>query len=108
MSYPIRPDTARRRTARQQASAERREALWSARLAAADTPKKRAQVWYDRIRGVVSGNFPASLSLELWGMVVDDLQALCRRLEARVEQHRVEQQARQRVMPDRRTRNTFW
>ncbi|MGI5179543.1 hypothetical protein ACQEVZ_24750 [Dactylosporangium sp. CA-152071] len=105
---PVHEDTARRRTARQNASRERREAFWAQRLAAADTHRKRTQVWYDRLRAVVRGGVPATLADELWRVIIDDLQQLCLRLEDRVEQHQIEQRERQRVLPTKRKGLTFW
>ncbi len=105
---PVHVDTARRRTARMNASRERREAFWAQRLAAADNNRKRAQVWYDRLRSVVRGSIPAPLADELWRTIIDDLQQLCLRLEDRVEQHQAEQRERERVLPAKRRGLTFW
>ncbi len=101
-------DTARRRTARRSASRDRREAFWAERLARADTPRKRVQVWYDRIRAVIRGNMPAALADQLWQDIINDLERLCRRLEDRVEQHQAEQRERERVMPAKRKTLGFW
>lgn len=107
--YPIRAETARKRTERQEATAERKEVFWRQRLAAADTPAKKAQVWWDRLRSVPHGaSLPATLTAELWQIVIDDLQALCGRLEERVAQHRAEQQARQKVMTPKGRKATWW
>ncbi len=105
---PVHEDTARRRTARQNASRDRRAAFWAQRLAAADTNRKRAQVWYDRLRAVVRGNIPATLADELWRVIIDDLQQLCICLEDRVEQHQAEHRERERVLPAKRRGLTFW
>ena len=105
---PVHEDTARRRTAKQNASRQRREQFWAQRLAAADTPRKRVQVWYDRLRAVVRGGIPETLAAELWRVIIDDLQQLCLRLEDRVEQHQAEQRERQRVLPTKRKPLTFW
>ncbi|GAA1550464.1 hypothetical protein GCM10009827_083910 [Dactylosporangium maewongense] len=105
---PIHADTAQRRTARQNASRDRREAFWAARLAVADTPRKRMQVWYDRLRAVVRGAMPQGLADELWQEIIDDLQQLCLRLEDRVEQHQIERRERQQVLPARPKRLGFW
>lgn len=108
MAFAMREDKLDRRTAREKRSAELRERLWTQRLTDAATPKEKAQVWYDRIRGVVSKNLPAPLTLELWGMVVDDLSALCGRLQARVDEYHADQRARAKVLPPKVERRTFW
>lgn len=107
MTY-LSADKAERRTAREEASARTRAALWAERLAAADTPKRKAQVWYDRLRGVVSGNFPAALEQELWQMVVDDLDALCARAQQRVDEYKARERAARRLLPSKTQRTTFW
>jgi len=108
MTFAIREDKLDRRTDREKRSAETRERLWAQRLTDAATPKEKAQVWYDRIRGVVSKNLPATLSLELWGMVVDDLSALCDRLQARVDAYHADQRTRTKTLPPKVERRTFW
>lgn len=85
-TYPVSEAVAAKRSAKHEASTRRREQFWAARWRNAQTPKDQAQVLYDRLRGVPRGGLPLVVSQQLWRVILDDLAALTRKVEALADQ----------------------